>query len=407
MRLRPRVHAEADLVLWCRTGCARVGVSDAVPGAEEARPLAVPADSALLLRAGQRHTVEVPAGTLLHPVFLPPRGAPGTGSPTGSPVVEVDRGLAAALLALSVAGTTDLRPAESRLRALGEAVRSRMAGGASHRMRPPPTSHIEWVTNRDEHVLVIAAFGPATVMVRDVAGGCAAVDLAEHMALAVPPGVPHRILTREAGVALPVFHHGTGLSLDGAEGRIELMYLPARTRLRAEHHAVAGSSALRPPGFDETALPRALAGLVQRTGVLRLDGGAPAPVDLLRERVIRDPAGSWSPATWERLEGGATAPCPHRRTLERAVREATGTGFVSWRNQVRAEQAEDLLAAGMPVKTVARRMGFAHASGFSRAFRQVTGAAPESVTRRTVPGDLAPPLPPPVPPWRAQTRSRP
>ena len=420
MRLRPRVHPESDLVLWCRTGCAHLGVA----GPDGTRTLAVAAGSAVLLRAGQQHALEVPAGTLLHPVFLPqsaarrpepPASAPGEGrapDPLGpihptdplSPldvvgpverVERVDRALASALLALSVAGTTDLRPADSRLRALGDAVRSRMTGGSPDRMRPAPTSHIDWVRNEDEHVLVLAAYGPVTVMVRDRTGAHTAVDLAEHMALDVPPGASHRILTREAGVALPVFHHGPARSSGAREGQVVLWYLTERMRLLAEHHAVAGSSALRPPGFDDSALPRALQEQVQRTCVLRLDGGAQDPVDLLRERVIRDPAGSWAPATWARLEGAAlssaeAAARPHRRTLERAVREATGAGFVSWRNRVRAEQAEDLLTAGLPVKTVSRRMGFAHPSGFSRAFRQATGAAPESVARRSVPVGAAP-----------------
>jgi AraC-like DNA-binding protein len=50
--------------------------------------------------------------------------------------------------------------------------------------------------------------------------------------------------------------------------------------------------------------------------------------------------------------------------------------FGTWRTQVRLLASLPLLAAGMPVATVARRVGYATPSAFVAAFRRVTGTTP-------------------------------
>ena len=47
-----------------------------------------------------------------------------------------------------------------------------------------------------------------------------------------------------------------------------------------------------------------------------------------------------------------------------------------WRTQVRLRAALPLLAAGLPVATVARRVGYATPSAFVAVFRKVTGVPP-------------------------------
>jgi AraC-like DNA-binding protein len=50
--------------------------------------------------------------------------------------------------------------------------------------------------------------------------------------------------------------------------------------------------------------------------------------------------------------------------------------FGSWRTQVRLRASLPLLAAGMPVATAARRVGYATPSAFVAAFRRVTNTTP-------------------------------
>lgn len=403
--LRARRHRGTDVVLWCRSGDARIdlGAADAPmhgrtgEGMEELTGTVLRAGQAMFVPHGRLHALEVAPDSVLHPVFLPVEGSSREIDPVRGTepdlrssvhVREVDRALGAALLSLSVASITELRPTASRLAVLQEAVRSQMHENPTD-IRTPPVSHIDRVANETENVLVLAVFGPVTVMLHSPDGTAVPVDLPEHMALDIPPGLEHRIITREHGIALPVFHPG---SAEGAPARsddptrADLCYLPAPVRMLAEEHLITTTTAIRPDGWDPAQLPRALADLVQRAGVLHVDGSRPADVELLRERVIRDPAGPWSPATWCRLTAPAGTSIPpsaaaaRRRSLERAFRRTAGTSFVPWRNAVRAEQAMDLLSAGVAVKTVARRVGFAHASGFSRAFASVTGRPPTSAT---------------------------
>ncbi|MGY5765712.1 helix-turn-helix domain-containing protein [Brachybacterium sp. DNPG3] len=401
--LYARRHPEADLVLWCRSGEATVclGPADAPlhAGTGELVPTVLSPGRALFVPRGRPHAIRVAPGGVLHPVLLPvdesDRAPALVGDLREHPVGRVrerpvDRALGAALLALSVAAITELRPAVSRLAALQEAVRSQLHETPAD-LSTPPVAHIDRVVNEDENVLVMAAFGAVTVMLRSPDGPTMPVELPEHMALDIPPGVEHRIVTRGHGIALPVFHAGAAsAAFDAAVDptRAYLCYLPEDVRMLAEAHLVATSTALRPDAWDPIALPRALAGLVQRACVMHVDGSRPADVELLREQVIRDPAGAWSPATWSRLTAPsgadvpATAAAARRRALERAFRRTAGTSFVPWRNTVRAEQAVDLLAEGAPVKAVARHVGFAHASGFSRAFAAVMGRPPTAVAVR-------------------------
>ncbi|MCK2124975.1 hypothetical protein, partial [Pseudomonas sp. PNPG3] len=86
-----------------------------------------------------------------------------------------------------VAAITELRPAVSRLAALQEAVRSQLHETPAD-LSTPPVAHIDRVVNEDENVLVMAAFGAVTVMLRSPDGPTMPVELPEHMALDIPPG---------------------------------------------------------------------------------------------------------------------------------------------------------------------------------------------------------------------------
>ncbi|MGX6446723.1 AraC family transcriptional regulator [Patulibacter sp. S7RM1-6] len=88
--------------------------------------------------------------------------------------------------------------------------------------------------------------------------------------------------------------------------------------------------------------------------------------DALVERPDDDrDLGAWG------LEVGASI-----RTLARLFAAETGMTFAGWRAQVRMRAALGLLADGLPVETVARRVGYRSASAFITAFRRVTGQTP-------------------------------
>ena len=71
--------------------------------------------------------------------------------------------------------------------------------------------------------------------------------------------------------------------------------------------------------------------------------------------------------------------------LNRSFRARFGLPPVAWRNQQRLIRARGLLAAGMPVATVAAALGFADQPHLTRAFRAVTGVTPAAYRRAMAP----------------------
>lgn len=63
-------------------------------------------------------------------------------------------------------------------------------------------------------------------------------------------------------------------------------------------------------------------------------------------------------------------------TLRRAFAVGTGMTFTDWRTQVRLRASLPLLADGLPVAGVARRVGYASLNGYVDAFRRHFGHAP-------------------------------
>jgi AraC-like DNA-binding protein len=69
------------------------------------------------------------------------------------------------------------------------------------------------------------------------------------------------------------------------------------------------------------------------------------------------------------------------RTLARLFAAETGMGFERWRTTARLAAALPLLAAGTPVGTTARRVGYATPSAFVAAFRREIGTTPADYFR--------------------------
>jgi AraC-like DNA-binding protein len=86
--------------------------------------------------------------------------------------------------------------------------------------------------------------------------------------------------------------------------------------------------------------------------------------------VIADPSDDATLEVWGRRAGAGT------RTLARLFVAETGMSFGRWRTHVRLRAALPLLADGMPVAGVARRVGYATPSAFVATFRKVMGVTP-------------------------------
>ncbi|BAU94899.1 AraC family transcriptional regulator [Corynebacterium suranareeae] len=66
------------------------------------------------------------------------------------------------------------------------------------------------------------------------------------------------------------------------------------------------------------------------------------------------------------------------RTIEREFCNETGLTFQEWRMHCRISEAKRLIKLGLPVDSVAFRVGYSTASSFGRAFKRQTGVTPSS-----------------------------
>jgi AraC-like DNA-binding protein len=94
------------------------------------------------------------------------------------------------------------------------------------------------------------------------------------------------------------------------------------------------------------------------------------PAKTVAERLRDDPADVRTLADWGHEVGAS------ERTLARAFVAGTGVPFGQWRGMLRVQLAMPMLAAGEPVSTVARRVGYGTDSAFVAAFRRETGITP-------------------------------
>lgn len=88
-------------------------------------------------------------------------------------------------------------------------------------------------------------------------------------------------------------------------------------------------------------------------------------------QILADPADNRSIEEW------AWRVSTTSRTLARAFRTTTAMTFSQWRTRARMSHAVDLLGEGIPVGTVARRVGYSTIGAFSTAFHRVLGRPPQ------------------------------
>lgn len=106
----------------------------------------------------------------------------------------------------------------------------------------------------------------------------------------------------------------------------------------------------------------------------------PMPADdrllAIAEGLLADPADGRDLARWAYDVGAGV------RTISRLFVAETGMTFGRWRTHARIRAAVTLLADGLPVGTVARRVGFTKPAAFAEAFRRVTGRLPSDFLPR-------------------------
>jgi AraC-like DNA-binding protein len=105
----------------------------------------------------------------------------------------------------------------------------------------------------------------------------------------------------------------------------------------------------------------------------------PMPADgrarRVAEALVADPRDGRTLDAWGREVGASS------RTLARLFDAETGLSFGRWRTQARMRASLELLADGVPVTTVARRVGYETPSAFVAVFRRSFGVSPRMYFR--------------------------
>mgnify|MGYP002382861898 FL=1 len=111
------------------------------------------------------------------------------------------------------------------------------------------------------------------------------------------------------------------------------------------------------------------------------DAGLPQPRTHWLKEVTTTLAAS--PRDNRTVEQWATSSAVSVRTFARRFQSETGMSFSEWRSRLRVQAAMADLAAGIPVASVARGVGFDSPSAFTTAFRRETGITPMAFARGT------------------------
>jgi AraC-like DNA-binding protein len=218
-------------------------------------------------------------------------------------------------------------------------------------------THVALHTHQDGQVLI------ATEGSMQVWFGTSRMQLAPHMAVWVPPGMPH-----------------AARSLEDTAFRGIMIDLPRASRLPA-----SASYFVAAPIFVAATLDLVHARESQRrlasqlladelSSRLLAQVGPLLPTDLrfveICAKVLDDVASAPSLAEATNLAGMS------RRSFTRAFRAATGISWMAWVREARLAQAASLLARGARVTDAALAVGYATPSAFSVAFRRDRGTTP-------------------------------
>ncbi len=116
--------------------------------------------------------------------------------------------------------------------------------------------------------------------------------------------------------------------------------------------------------------------------------GLPMPRDARLQRIAQ--ALTDDLADNRRLEQWAQWAALSPRTLSRRFVDETGFSFAEWRQQARLLRALEMLAADLPVTTVALELGYDNVSAFIAMFKRALGSTPSRYFHSSA-ADPAPP----------------
>lgn len=197
----------------------------------------------------------------------------------------------------------------------------------------------------------------------------------------VPAGVQHRVQAA-AGTSFHCTYIDTSLPLKLPADRVVPVGITVLAAELLGRLASGAALSADDRALVEAVVVRTLEPLPQAPGDLALPSDDRAA--RVAEGILADPADASTLAEWSLRVNGSV------RTLSRLFVQETGMSFAEWRLQARIRAATALLAEGVPVGVVARRVGYRTASAFVAAFRRETGYPPGVFMREM--GQTARPL---------------
>jgi AraC-like DNA-binding protein len=231
---------------------------------------------------------------------------------------------------------------------------------------PMPAGRVfDWHTH-DDHQLAWAASGVLTVRTAE-----SAWVLPPTRALWIPAGVRHETLSAGAATMRTLY-----IRPDLCPVRWPVCTPVAAGALLAELIGYLGD-----PGLAAGQRAHAEAVLVDLLQPVTMTAVAVRMPAEERAREVAqgladDPSDGRTLEQWGRQVGASG------RTLARGFVAGTGLPFGRWRALLRLQAALPALAAGEPVASVARHVGYESASAFVAAFRRETGLTPAAYFRR-------------------------
>lgn len=216
-----------------------------------------------------------------------------------------------------------------------------------------------------EHSVHQLAWSPAGVLTVRV--GARSWVLPPHLGLFIPAGLRHSTGAHRATTMLAPYLDPARFPRDWASPTVVRIAPLARGLI--EYLADPDLSVERRRPAEQV-----LSDVLHPVGVATIE--VREPTDPRAAEVARalaaDPADDRGLEAWGRQVGASV------RTLTRAFAAEPGSSFTEYRTQVRLRAALALLADGVPVGTVAHRVGYRSPSAFIAAFRRRTGVAPGS-----------------------------
>ncbi|MFC8181265.1 helix-turn-helix domain-containing protein [Rhodococcus sp. NPDC057297] len=226
-----------------------------------------------------------------------------------------------------------------------------------------------WPRVNDFHVLVWVYRGRARFTV-----GGRVVTLRRGDAIVLPAGVRNRIDTEPGSLVLPLGSRDSRVP-DAGRRFDAVVHFPLESESYLLHTVVANYSRVRPVMHDE----HRLIDLACRSAEPALVGAAQdrirGVVNTIVASVHEKPSEDKHLCEWAQ-DAGIDA-----RALHDCFVQTVGQTFPRWRSHVRMTLARRYLGEGRTAGEIARLLGYAHSSGFTKVFHETQGMTPTEYRR--------------------------